>query len=607
MEERIGQLWHRLITRAAATQHPHAVVTLSQMERRVGVVFRALGGEGGLRVCEASPWNYGARRSWLQRIAGQHKVALAWRDSETLRLPGRIALFPEPTLNRELYLWLAALAAMEVTATDGFVANQQRTLALLQRFPGIAPRYRRLLAAQLRLRPKPDSLPATEADAEAAIRAALAHPGSVAVLPPSPRPPQPVYLWLYAPPGLLQNSSKTSGEDVEPAPSSSPSRTTSSSQRRPAQRVDDPDGKGGLLAFRLESLFSWCEYLNIDRTTDDSADPHAAQAADDLDVISVSRGAPPASRLRMDLDLPAPENDDRAVGEGVKLPEWDYRKRVLQPNRCRLQPLMDTAAPPCELPAALRPAAHTLRRQLQSLLPLPRWHRGEPEGCEIDLDAWLQHRIERRSGQVPEPIDLYQDFRRSDRQLACLLLADLSLSTDAWVGDSGRVIDVIRDSLYLFSEALAATGDCFALYGFSSRRRDPIRFHTLKSFAEPYSASVRGRIQAIRPGYYTRMGAAIRHASNVLCQQPASQRLLILLSDGKPNDLDHYEGRYGIEDTRMAVIEARRAGVEPFCVTIDEQANDYMPYLFGSGAYVVIRKPAELPRRLPLLYARLTC
>jgi nitric oxide reductase NorD protein len=102
------------------------------------------------------------------------------------------------------------------------------------------------------------------------------------------------------------------------------------------------------------------------------------------------------------------------------------------------------------------------------------------------------------------------------------------------------------------------------------------------------------------------MGAAIRHATTLLARQPSKQRLLLILTDGKPNDLDQYEGRYGIEDTRHAVLEARRQGLRPFCVTIDKNGNDYLPYLFGNSGYVVIRKPAELPHRLPLLYAQLT-
>jgi nitric oxide reductase NorD protein len=102
------------------------------------------------------------------------------------------------------------------------------------------------------------------------------------------------------------------------------------------------------------------------------------------------------------------------------------------------------------------------------------------------------------------------------------------------------------------------------------------------------------------------MGAALRQSAAILAEQPASRRLLLIITDGKPNDLDLYDSRYGIEDTRMAVHEARRLGLTPFCVTIDREAGAYLPYLFGPAGHCVIRKPEELPRRLPLLYAQLT-
>jgi nitric oxide reductase NorD protein len=102
------------------------------------------------------------------------------------------------------------------------------------------------------------------------------------------------------------------------------------------------------------------------------------------------------------------------------------------------------------------------------------------------------------------------------------------------------------------------------------------------------------------------MGAAIRQASSLLVQQKKRQRLLLILTDGKPNDLDQYEGRYGIEDTRVALLEAKKLGLRPFCVTIDTEASDYLPHLFGAGGYVVIRNPEDLPKELPLLYAQMT-
>ena len=262
-------------------------------------------------------------------------------------------------------------------------------------------------------------------------------------------------------------------------------------------------------------------------------------------------------------------------------------------------------ATPAALPADLAATAKKLRGQFAALAPQRRWMKAQPDGPELDVDACVRNVADRASGHTPD-IGSYLAQARCERDLACLLLADLSMSTDAWISDSHRIVDVIRDSLLLFAEAMSATGDRFGIYGFSSLRRQNIRFHLLKDFASRYDGLARGRILAIKPGYYTRMGAALRQASTILAEQPAGRRLLLIITDGKPNDLDLYDSRYGIEDTRMAVFEARRLGLTPFCVTIDREAGAYLPYLFGPAGFCVIRKPEELPRRLPLLYAQLT-
>jgi len=609
MEEHIGQLWHRLITRAAATHYPQAAVELTEISQTVGVLFRALGGDGGLRVEATTATAHGARRTWLQRIAGTHQqIELCWRDAEILRLPARIDWFPKKNLNRDLYLWLAALAAGKIDhSLAWFKLNQQLTVKTLHRFPGLKPRYQRLVEALLALRP--DLTPPDEAAAEQAIQQALREPGSVAELPAAKRPPQPVPLWLHPSPPINTSSLVTvSDDDASAKQSNKQSETVDDKRRRRGERTEMPDGNKGLLAFRLESLFTMADYTKVDRCTDDEEDTEAAKKAlDDMDMVSVARDNKPAkTSLRFDLDLPAPAYDDTPLGEGILLPEWDYKMQQLRPDYCCLQPMLATTAQPVELPSNLKRTAHHLRRQFEALTPKRVWHKGQQDGSEIDLDAYLLHVSERHAGRVSAERGLYRDFRGGGRDLACLLLADLSLSTDAWVNNKARVIEIIRDSLFLFAESLGATGDQFAMYGFSSRHRSHVRFHTIKTFEQRYDATVRGRIQAIKPGFYTRMGAAIRHASTLLSQQKVSQPLLLLLTDGKPNDLDQYEGRYGVEDTRMALHEARKLGLQPFCVTIDEKASDYLPHIFGTNSYVVIRKPSELPRELPLLYARLT-
>src|SRR5690606_1545063 len=125
--------------------------------------------------------------------------------------------------------------------------------------------------------------------------------------------------------------------------------------------------------------------------------------------------------------------------------------------------------------------------------------------------------------------------------------------------------------------------------------RADVTVHTVKRFDEPYGNAVALRIASLEPERYTRVGAAVRHATALLMRQPASHRLLLLLSDGKPNDVDEYEGRYGVEDTYRAVTEARLQGVYPFCLTIDRRAAAYLPRIFGANQYAMLPRPELLP------------
>jgi nitric oxide reductase NorD protein len=247
---------------------------------------------------------------------------------------------------------------------------------------------------------------------------------------------------------------------------------------------------------------------------------------------------------------------------------------------------------------ALRSTARQLRRRLEVLRDAPHLQHGQESGDDIDLDAWVRLHGDDQGHLRSDTPAVYTRRTRGERSLATLLLADLSLSTDAYASDDARVIDVIRDALYVFGEALSAVGDPFAMWGFSSVRRQNVRMQHLKGFDERWSEVTRARVGAIRPGYYTRMGAAIRHATAQLGPRPERRRLLMLLTDGKPNDLDVYEGRYGLEDTRHAVHEARAAGLTPFCVTIDAAAHDYLPMLFGRQGYAMVHRPQDLVRRL---------
>jgi len=609
LEELVGSTWHRFITNKATMHYPEAIVYLDDIRLTTGIFFRALGGEGGLHVESATDSDVYAKRTILQRIAGSGKTTqYAWRDEETLRLPASIALFPSKQLNKDLYLWLTALSVIDVDQGDWIRRNQTRTAKTLEIWPGLKGRYDALVKAHIEQRPELKDLPEREAKQEQAIRHALLDTELTVNLEYAKRPPQPVSLWLHpSPPQMEFNDTLPVNDPDLPEAAQNKKEQKKQSKRKSANRTDMPEGNDGLMSFRLESLWSWGEYSKVDRTSTEDDDDDAMKTAEDMDNITVAQDSETtSSTIKLDLDLPAGKYDDIVLGEGIPIEEWDYKKQVLQKDHCRIIPMTSRDTEAVELPLRLKAQARNIRRQFEILRPQRLWLNRQSEGSEIDLESYINFLTDRKHGHVNSDTPVYRDLRNETRDLSCMLLADLSLSTDAHINNTSRVVDVIRDSLYLFSEALSVTGDRFALHGFSSRNRSHVRFYNIKGFDEPYNNDARGHIDAIKPGYYTRMGAAIRYASQLLEKEATSQKLLLIITDGKPNDLDKYEGRYGIEDTRQAILEAEKKGLQPFCVTIDEKAEDYLPYLFGKNAYILIKNAAELPAKLPQLYLRLT-
>ena len=599
MEEQVGLWWHRWVTRWADTSHPEAEVTLSEMERAIGLLFRAAGGDHATRVAQASWTSHAGPRQWLQRLAGTgQRAALPCLDGEALALPSSLAVFEERMLNRHLYVWLAAMAAMFESTGDWIADNRAATAKALQRFPGLRDRHAKLVQAHLSQRPRWDTLRPAQALAEAAVQAALKGEDHVDALV-MPQDVSPVWLWM-----TMADASTTLSEarpDAEALRADTAAPRPSSGVRRRTREVQAPDARRALLLpSKIESILTWSEFVKLDRGTDDDPDPDAMAAADDMEKLTVAPSGPTtAARVRFDLDLPSAAQDDVLLGPGIHVPEWDWRRGQLRPDHCCLQVRMAQPTEKFTPSPGLRVVARQVRRRLEVLRLAPQWQYRQQQGDVLDTDAWVRYQVERSSGlPMTESPWVFAQRQRFERSLATLLLADLSLSTDAHATNEARVIDVIRDALFVFGEALHATGDPFEMLGFSSVRRQHVRLQHLKGFSEGWNDTSRARVGAIRPGYYTRLGAAIRGATQRLSLRPERQRLLLVLTDGKPHDLDIYEGRYGLEDTRHAVQQARAAGLVPFCVTIDDQAHDYMPMLFGTQGYAWVRRPQELVHQL---------
>jgi len=206
-----------------------------------------------------------------------------------------------------------------------------------------------------------------------------------------------------------------------------------------------------------------------------------------------------------------------------------------------------------------------------------------------------------RPGAFLESDRLYVRRHRAERNIAVAFMVDMSGSTRGWINEAER------EALVLLCEALERLGDRYAIYGFSGTTRKRCELFRIKTFAEPCGDEVKARISGIRAQEYTRMGFAIRHLSKLLNEVDAATRVLVTLSDGRPDDyFDGYRGQYGIEDTRMALLEARRAGVHPFCITIDREARDYLPRMYGAARYIILDDVRQLPFKVSDIYRRLT-
>lgn len=633
-EESVGKLWHALASRLDAPEaYDGARVDLAEVGGRLAVFFRALGGGASCEIRPVSEEVSRHRLSFLRRLGTEAEtIPRASFDGEALRLPASLALYPAREANAAAYVWLAAIAtqasATAAAPQDPLQADlahlhhaRAMVAATLTEAPGFASLYADLCAALLVLRPTP-ALPAAEAAVEALIRASL---GDDAPLPPlaqtyeaalaqgqwatlqAPRGYQtarPVPLW----PDL--RGRQTSAQDTvetRPAEGTTEENTSDKTHRARRRKADQIERRDSFILHKFEAILSWAEFINLNRRVDDDDPDSAKKAADDQDEIGLGQvSKAPATRLKLHLDL-APEDVDRERLSGRFLyPEWDVRTGAYLADHCCV---LASPAPPCPDVATFHTdpqAARRIRavkRQFEALRPGRVSTAGHLDGDDLDMEAAVRAQVElAATGTARDRI--WRQTRPQKRDLAVSILLDVSRSTESAV--SGRaVIDIEREALAALAWGLDACGDDFAIHAFSSLKRDRVYMLGCKEFGEPMGAGVESRIAALRPGFYTRLGAAIRHASADLAGQARKRRLLLVITDGKPNDLDHYEGRHGIEDSRMAVQEARRAGQSVFGITIDREGKAWFSRIFGRGGFAVIPHPDRLSAALPEIYRQL--
>jgi len=358
-----------------------------------------------------------------------------------------------------------------------------------------------------------------------------------------------------------------------------------------------------------------------------NADTGAVEIRMDGEAVQLSHEAQAAAQsLQLDLGEVPPELLT-AAGEGAWTPvdpeqltapppellserkadfyydEWDYHRNAYRRAWCHVfeMPVKPgDGAFVRETRQRYAPLIAQLKRKFEAVRGEDRILGRQHEGEEIDLDALVEAVNDRKSGAEPSP-RLFCRRQRNDRSLAAMFMVDMSGSTKGWINDAER------EALVMLCEALEKLGDAYAIYGFSGWTRTRCDIYRIKTFKDAYDDEVRARIGAIEAKDYTRMGVAIRHLSKLLAAQPARHKLLVTLSDGRPDDFgDEYRGNYGIEDTRRALQEARQQGIRSYCVTIERHGADYLKHMVGPASYTVLDDVKKLPLKVADIYRRLT-
>ncbi len=306
------------------------------------------------------------------------------------------------------------------------------------------------------------------------------------------------------------------------------------------------------------------------------------------------------------------------VSEPYHYDEWDYHVQLARPEWAAvIERRLPTGDPEImdQILTKYKPIASRIRHLIDALQPqgIVR-RRGYEEGEELDLNAAVRAMIDIRRGTMPDP-RINIRITRHVRELAIVVLMDLSESTNEKIGvkegepgydDAPSILDLTRESTGLLAWAIDSIGDAFAVHGFASDGRHDVRYYRFKDFNQPYDDESKARLAGMQGGLSTRMGAALRHAGWHLSQQPAQKRLVLLITDGEPADIDERDPQYLRHDTKKAVEDLAMRGIYTYCLTLDPLADRYVARVFGENNYSIVDHVERLPERLPAVFAALT-
>lgn len=338
----------------------------------------------------------------------------------------------------------------------------------------------------------------------------------------------------------------------------------------------------------LESHENALEDLSMKFTVrvDDTA--HSVYQADFIENTSVSESA---------------ETDSK--GYYIPYNEWDYSKNVYKENFCKVYPQTLLKKDVNYYDNTIKKNATTLnglRKILSHLNNKSQQQKRQTQGNEIDIDALTDLYVDIHSKKNPSE-KVYLSSRKKEKDVSILLLLDISLSSDSYAAGN-RVIDVEKEVSILFGEILSEFNIDFSIDSFYSKTRNYSNYITIKEFDESWQIA-KHKVGAIEPSGYTRIGAALRHAGARLHQRDSKNKWVILISDGKPNDYDKYEGKYGINDVKQALRELNQKNIHSYALAIEAQAKYYLPQMFGQNHYQILTNPVELITALVRLYDKI--
>jgi nitric oxide reductase activation protein len=347
----------------------------------------------------------------------------------------------------------------------------------------------------------------------------------------------------------------------------------------------------------------------------------AETAADAIDlVVEAARIAETDERSAADRERREADRDAAGIARareaepdqrGVAIatyPEWDRAAGIERPAWTTARDVAAIPGDPRSIEDALDDVP-ALRARIHRLVRGTRIGRHErrkrqPDGPELDFDAAIDAAIALRAGDIPD-VRIYRTMARQNRDLAVLILLDASESTRDRAADETCVLDLERIAVAALCEALCRLGDPFALRAFASAGRDDVRITRIKDFAEPYDAAARARLAGVVPGLSTRLGAALRHAGAEIAPVHSHRKLVLVLTDGEPSDVDVPDPLDLVEDARRATLSLRGGGIDVFGVTLDPADIGSGSAVFGVSHNMPVRRLADLPSRLADLYFRL--